>query len=77
MNEATDATYPIKQQSVDLLLSIAEADTRLKAIRLEYHAQALILDLEAHDRLSSIDSRNLDVVFRVALEKRLIELTRG
>lgn len=75
MNEVTDTTSQIKQQSTDLLVSIAGANTRLKAIRFEYHAQALILHLEVHDRLSSIDSRNLNVIFGVALEKRLLELT--
>lgn len=76
MNEVTGAICPIKQQSTDLLVSIAGADSRLKAIRFEYHAQRLLLHLEIDGRLSGIDSRNLNVVFGVALEKRLLELNQ-
>ena len=76
MSDVLRDIHTIKQESADLLGSIAGADTRLKAIRFEYHAQALILDLEAHDRLSCIDSQNLNIVFRAALEQRLLELTQ-
>ncbi|PRA17820.1 hypothetical protein VRB78_11940 [Pseudomonas trivialis] len=58
-----------------LLADIGTAATRIEAIKLEYSSHALLWDLEAHGALAQLDSANLGVVFRMALEKRLHELT--
>ena len=60
-----------------LLADIGTAATRIEAIKLEYSSHALLWDLEAHGALTQFDSANLGVVFQMALEKRLHQLTES
>ena len=66
--------HPASREAFTLLAEIATAPSRIEALRLEYSTHSLLWKLEAHGRLSRLDTDNLGIVFRVALEKRLFEL---
>jgi hypothetical protein len=60
-----------RRAGTELLARVAEAKNRIKVIRLECDAHALLWRLEMAGFLSSHDADNFRVLLQVRLEKRL------
>jgi len=72
---ARNDRHPAKSASADLLAVIAHAPTAVESRHHQIRAHELILDLQVEDTISRLDADNLRVIFAVAIERRLYEIT--
>ncbi|VVP49286.1 hypothetical protein PS843_05215 [Pseudomonas fluorescens] len=74
MSGVKNVSHPAHGVSVHLLNRIADAPTAVEARKREICAYELMLKLEGEEAISKLDTDNLQVLFSVALEKRLCEI---
>lgn len=74
MSGVKNVSHPAYGVSVHLLNRIADAPTAVEARKREICAYELMLNLEGEEAISKLDTDNLQVLFSVALEKRLCDI---
>lgn len=73
---ASNKSHPAESRSAHSLAGIKHASTAFEARYCEILTRELILNLHEEEIISGLDADNLRILSKVALEKRLLEISK-